>query len=225
MVLTHFFLGSQDTWCHDIRGEGVWFLIAIHSSWCLLWSPLSPQFPSDSLHWPLLSPSDSSVGPSRYRSASCFHLSLRPGQSILLSFGHLYMFYNTKYIYLVFVPGSLTCKFLKPWELTIGMSLKKLKHYLFILLAALGLGCCSQAFSNCVWGRRGRYSLLQCENLLWWLLLWRMNCKAWASVIVGTSFLSHSIWDPQVWTVSPAFAGRLPITGPPGESNNVFCYS
>ena len=69
----------------------------------------------------------------------------------MLSFGQLYVFYNTKYTYLVFVLGSRQELFLVPIYDRNVFKKKTPKHCFFVLyLAALGLGCCSQAFSNCV---------------------------------------------------------------------------
>ena len=147
----------------------------------------------------------------------------------MLSFGKCYVFYNTKYIYLFLflVPST---EFLKPWEFLIGMSLKKKTKTLFVCTYWLPLVLVAALRSSLIAAgrRRGCYSLLQCENFsLWWLLLlWSMNCRAWASVIVELQLLvSQHMGSSQVWTASPALAGRLPITGPPGESSNVFCYS
>ena len=91
---------------------------------------------------------------------------------------------------------------------------------LFLILAALGLGC-------------GVGSLLLCEGflLLWssgafglrWLQLLgsavpARKCGTWAQLL-------HVMWNlpwPGIQPASPALVGRLPTTGPPGKSSCPF---
>ena len=76
----------------------------------------------------------------------------------------------------------------------IGMSLKKKPQNivsLYCIWLPLGLVAALRLSLIASEGRRGRYSLLQGENFsLWWLLLlWSMNCRAWASEIVEHQLL------------------------------------
>ena len=99
-----------------------------------------------------------------------------------------------------------------------------LKFYLFILfMAVLGLRFCARAFSSC--GKRGPLFIavrgpltvaaspvaehrLQTHRL--------SSCGSWAQLLRG-------MWDPPrpgLEPVSPALAGRLSTTAPPGKPPN-----
>ena len=97
-------------------------------------------------------------------------------------------------------------------------------------MAALGLRCCTRAFSSC--GERG-YSLLRHAGVsLRWLLLLRSTALgARASVVVARglsscgsrAWLLHDMWDlpgPGLKPVSPALAGGFLTTAPPGKSQD-----
>ena len=102
-------------------------------------------------------------------------------------------------------------------------------------MAALGLCCCTQAFSSCC-ERRG-YSSLRCMGFLWrWLLLLQStgsrcttfsscgsqaperrlsSCGTWALLLRGK-------WDlpgPELEPMSPTLAGGFSTTEPPGKSH------
>ena len=92
----------------------------------------------------------------------------------------------------------------------------------YLFLAVLGLGCCTQAFSSC---GSGSCSLAVGFSLQWLLLfrstaskacgpqqLWGMGLAALRRV--GSSWTGI---DP----MSPALAGGLLTTGPPGEPSSV----
>ena len=91
----------------------------------------------------------------------------------------------------------------------------------YLFLAVLGLGCCAQASSSC---GSGSYSLLAGFSLQRPLSLRCTGSKACGPhqlQCVGLAALRHvgSSWtreDP----MSPALAGELSATGPPGEPRN-----
>ena len=104
--------------------------------------------------------------------------------------------------------------------------------YLFfsLFLAALGLCCCTWAFSSCE-----GYSSLRCAGfLLWWLLLWSTgsrragfsSCGSWAlehrlSSCGAMAQLLCSMWGlpgPRIKPVSLALASGFLTTVPPGKS-------
>ena len=112
--------------------------------------------------------------------------------------------------------------------------------YLFYLfLAALGLRCCTQAFSSC--SKRG-YSLLRCAglSLQWLLLLQSMGSRCAGFSSCGSRALEHRLsscgawaqllcimWDlpgPGIEPVSPVLAGRFLTTVPPGKSHKSLLY-
>ena len=96
-----------------------------------------------------------------------------------------------------------------------------LNKFIYLFLAALGLRCCTQAFSSC--GERGllflavRGLLIMVASLLaeHGLQVRRLSsCGTRAQLFCG-------MWDlprPRLELVSPALAGGLPTTTPPGKS-------
>ena len=92
-------------------------------------------------------------------------------------------------------------------------------------MAVLGLRFCVRAFSHC--GKRGPLFIavhgpltiaasLAAEHRLQTRRL--SNCGSRAQLLRGT-------WDPPrpgLEPVSPALAGRLPTTAPPGKSDKIF---
>ena len=101
--------------------------------------------------------------------------------------------------------------------------------FIYLSTAALGLRCCTWAFSSC--GERG-YSQLQCAGFsLWWLLLLRsMGSSMRASVVAACGLSSRGartqllrgMWylpGPGLEPMSPALAGGFSTTAPPGKSH------
>ena len=85
---------------------------------------------------------------------------------------------------------------------------------LFLFSAALGLCCCSQAFSSC--GNRG---LLCCST--WTQYLRLVGSGAWAQQLWGTGLVALGTWNlpgQDTEPVSPASAGRFLSTVPQGKS-------
>ena len=90
-------------------------------------------------------------------------------------------------------------------------------YYLFIIyfLAVLGLRFCARAFSSC--GKRGPLFIaapLVAEHRLQTRRL--SSCGSWAQLLRG-------MWDPPrpgLEPVSPALAGSLSTTAPPGKPHN-----
>ena len=94
-------------------------------------------------------------------------------------------------------------------------------------MAALGLHLCARAFSSC--GKQGPLLIavrrpltiaasLVAEHRLQTHRL--SNCGSWAQPLRG-------LWDlprPGLEPVSPALAGRLSTTGPPGKPLRLFSY-
>ena len=92
-------------------------------------------------------------------------------------------------------------------------------------MAVLGLRFCARAFSSCdkrgplLIAVRGPLSIvasLVAEHRLQTRRL--SNCGSWAQLL-------RSMWDlprPGLEPVSPALAGRLPTTAPPGKPPNAF---
>ena len=86
--------------------------------------------------------------------------------------------------------------------------------FLFIFLAVLGLHCCPWAFSSCVeWGLCSSFSA------------WASHCGGFSCCGAGAQWLCWTgllaPWHVESsWTrgQSPALAGGLLTTGPPGES-------
>ena len=102
------------------------------------------------------------------------------------------------------------------------MSVLFLNFYLFIYLfmAVLGLRFCVRAFSSC--GKRGplfiavRWPLTIAASLV---AEHRLQTRRLSSCGSRASLL-HGMWDPPrpaLEPVSPALAGRLPTTAPPGK--------
>ena len=106
------------------------------------------------------------------------------------------------------------------------------KIYFYLFMAALGLHCCSQAFSSCDEGS----SSLWCTDFLTWWLLWlqRMGSECTGSVVApwglsntGSVAVAHRRscsmacgvfpW-PGFDPMSPAWAGRFLTTGRPGKA-------
>ena len=84
------------------------------------------------------------------------------------------------------------------------------KKIIYLFLVALGLCCCTQAFSS--WGKWKLLSVAVCGLSGW---------SAWASLLCGR-------WDlapPGIQTLSPALAGGFLTTGPPGKSHATFYVS
>ena len=89
------------------------------------------------------------------------------------------------------------------------------------ILAALGLRCCAQAFSGC--GEQGLLSTAvpgcSLGQRLW---LWSTACTARRLGGCGAwVYLSHGMWHlpgPGIKPMSPALAGGLLTTVPPGKS-------
>ena len=95
--------------------------------------------------------------------------------------------------------------------------------YLFLFLAVLGLHFCARAFSSC--GKRGPLFIavrgpltvaasLVAEHRLQTHRL--SSCGSWAQLLRG-------MWDlpgPGLKPMSPALAGRLSTTAPPGKPSN-----
>ena len=111
------------------------------------------------------------------------------------------------FIYLFFIKVI----FFKIWPFII---------YLYLFMAMLGLCFCARAFSSC--GKRGPLLIavrgpltiaasLAMEHRLQTRRL--SNCGTWAQLL-------RSMWDPPrpgLEPVSPALAGRLSTTAPPGK--------
>ena len=100
-----------------------------------------------------------------------------------------------------------------------------LKNFLYLFLAALGLRCCTWAFSSC--GERGllfvavRGLLIAVASLVAEHGLQAHGLQSSGSVVVvhGPS-CSASTWDlpePRLEPVLPALAGGFLITAPPGK--------
>ena len=99
--------------------------------------------------------------------------------------------------------------------------------FLYLFLAVLGLCCCAQVFSSCgKWGPlfiavRGPLTImasLVAEHRLQTRRL--SNCGSRAQSLRG-------MWDlprPGLEPVSPALAGRLSTTAPPGKPNSYFYF-
>ena len=95
-----------------------------------------------------------------------------------------------------------------PVSLKEVISYKKINLFIYLFQAALGLRCCTWAFSSC--GERGRgYSLLWCAGFsLRWLLLLQSTGSRCAG------FSSCGMWAQQLWLVgSRAQAQQLWCTG------------
>ena len=104
--------------------------------------------------------------------------------------------------------------------------------YLFIL-AALGLRCCTWAFSSC--GERGLLFLrcgARASHCGGFSCCGARALGTWASVVVACGLSScgalaqllHGMWDlprPGIEPVSPMLAGRFLTTAPPGKSPNL----
>ena len=115
------------------------------------------------------------------------------------------------------------------------------KRFIYVLilffLAALGLRCCTWAFSS--QGSRGYPSLGFMGFSLWWLLLLQSR-GSWASVVAmhgaqqlqlaGSGALTHQLWRtglvaprhvgssrPRIKPVSLTLQGGFLTTGPPGK--------
>ena len=102
------------------------------------------------------------------------------------------------------------------------------KFFLFLFMAVLGLHFCARAFSSC--GKRGPLFIavrgpltivvsLVAEHRLQTGRL--SNCGSRAQLLRG-------MWDPPrpgLEPVSPALAGRLPTTAPPGKPQGTFFLS
>ena len=97
--------------------------------------------------------------------------------------------------------------------------------YLSLFLAAVGHGCCPGAF--CIVARGGRSLVvvrgllaaaasltLECVHLLWSVSTWAQ--ELWRRRAAA----SWHVWPsgPGIKLMSPALAGRLLISGPPGKS-------
>ena len=94
-------------------------------------------------------------------------------------------------------------------------------------MSVLGLHFCARAFSSC--GKRGPLSIAVCGPLTiaaslvaeHWLQTRKLsNCSSRAQLLRG-------IWDlprPGLEPVSPALAGRLSTTAPPGKPGKLVFY-
>ena len=107
--------------------------------------------------------------------------------------------------------------------------------YLFLsfFLAALGLRCCAWAFSSC--GERGLLFVAvrgssQCGGFSYCGAR-ALGTRASVVAAPGSSAQAQRLWDlpgPGLEPMSPALAGRLLTTAPPGKSlvtiiNSVYC--
>ena len=104
----------------------------------------------------------------------------------------------------------------------------KIYLFLFIFLGVLGLRFCARAFSSC--GERGplfiavRRPLTVAASLVAEhgpQTLRLSSCGARAQLL-------HGMWDlprPGLEPVSPALAGRLPITAPPGKPSYILLFN
>ena len=103
--------------------------------------------------------------------------------------------------------------------------------YLSLFLAAVGHGCCPGAF--CIAARGGRSLVvvrgllaaaasltLECVHLLWSVSTWAQ--ELWRRRAAA----SWHVWPsgPGIKLMSPALAGRLLISGPPGKSLFFFSF-
>ena len=96
--------------------------------------------------------------------------------------------------------------------------------FIYLFMAVLGLRFCARAFSSC--GERGPLFIVVCGPLTITgspvvehrLHTHRLsNCGSWAQLLRG-------MWDPPrpgLEPVSPALAGRLSTTAPPGNPSLV----
>ena len=86
-------------------------------------------------------------------------------------------------------------------------------------MAMLGLGFCARAFSSCgTWGPLTIVASLVAEHRLQTRRL--SSCGSWAQLLRG-------MWDlprPGLEPVSPALAGRLSTTAPPGKPHCLVFY-
>ena len=94
---------------------------------------------------------------------------------------------------------------------------------IYLFLAALGLHCCTRAFSSCRVRALGvQASVVVAQGLssygLWALEHRLSSCGAWAQLLCG-------MWDlagPGLEPVSPALAGGFLTTAPPGKPKDFF---
>ena len=111
--------------------------------------------------------------------------------------------------------------------------------FVYVFLAALGLRCCTRAFSSC-----GEWRLLfvAVRGFLWWWLLllqsagfrhagfsscgmqaqqlWLVGSRVQAQQLWHTGLVAHGMWDllgRGLEPMSPALAGGFLTTAPPGK--------
>ena len=74
----------------------------------------------------------------------------------------------------------------------IGMNRIDVLFFIYLFLAALGLLCCTWAFSSC--SERGLLFVAVCRLLMWWLLLlWSMGSRCVGFTSCGSRALEHRL--------------------------------
>ena len=98
---------------------------------------------------------------------------------------------------------------------------------IYLFMAALGLRCCTRAFSSC--GKQGLLSSCgalasHCSGFSCWGL-WALECKLSCGARAQLPLDTWSLHGPGIECTCPALAGGFLTTGPPGKPSLYSCYT